>query len=128
MKYLRLLPVIFCVLLMSFPAPTHARPDLARKLGMDPVDVRRKNLLSDHQPKFATGQNIKSAWLGRKTLEAAVEKGQDAAKEALLFHCPQRFSGEELARDLAVFWFEVARQRKDVVEPDGIRRHSQRLA
>ncbi len=55
---------------------------LAKRLGMDPIDVRRKNLLSDHQPEFATGQRIKSAWLGRKTLEAAVEKaGLDISRD-----------------------------------------------
>ncbi len=47
---------------------------LARRLGMDPIEIRRKSLLAETKSEFATGQHIKCAWLGRKTLESALER------------------------------------------------------
>ncbi len=57
---------------------------LARRLGLDPAEVRRRNLLSRERPVFATGERIPTAHLAQEVLEVAVsESGFRASGNSL---------------------------------------------
>ena len=47
---------------------------LAARLSMDPVEIRRKNIVSKERPMFATGQELENPEMGLKTLDMAAAK------------------------------------------------------
>lgn len=47
---------------------------LAEKVGVDPVEIRRRNLVSEKRPTFATGQTLENPDMGLKTLELAASQ------------------------------------------------------
>lgn len=49
---------------------------LADRLSMDPVEIRRKNLVSSGRPFFVTGQRLRNADMGSKILDEAVSKSK----------------------------------------------------
>jgi CO/xanthine dehydrogenase Mo-binding subunit len=89
---------------------------LARSLGLDPVELRRRNLLSDERPVTCTGQELRRPVLARECLERAVELARwgdgvaapaDDLREGLgvslvMYGCNLHHGGQRLDRSSAV--------------------------
>jgi CO/xanthine dehydrogenase Mo-binding subunit len=99
---------------------------LARALGLDPVELRRRNVLDDRRRTTSTGQRLRSPVLARQCLDAAAElagwpegpgtgdRGPGTEKTGMgvsliLYGCNVHHGGQKLDRSSAVV----------ILQPDG---------